>query len=88
MKVADYYENGKRCWLQLHEKGGKFYEVSAHRNAENYLDEYLTAAILRWREAISPLPHRGRPRRRALYDSHVRGKCLQELFGRKRRTGF
>lgn len=27
MNVADYYMNGKRGWLRLHEKGGKFHEV-------------------------------------------------------------
>jgi integrase len=44
MKVEDYYQNGKRWWLRLHEKGGKFHEVPAHHNAEAYLDEYLEAA--------------------------------------------
>ena len=44
MKGEDYYQNGKRWWLCLHEKGGKFHEVPAHHNAESYLNEYLTAA--------------------------------------------
>src|SRR4051812_17893445 len=44
MKVEDYYQNGKRWWLRLHEKGGKFHEVPAHHNAEAYLDAYLEAA--------------------------------------------
>ena len=44
MKVEDYYRNGKRWWLRLHEKGGKFHEVPAHHNAEAYLDAYLEAA--------------------------------------------
>lgn len=44
MKVEDYYQTGKRCWLRLHEKGGKFHEVPAHHNAEAYLDEYIAAA--------------------------------------------
>lgn len=46
MRVQDYYQNGKRSWLRLHEKGGKFHEVPAHHNAEAYLDEYLAAAGL------------------------------------------
>lgn len=41
MQVDDYYRNGKRWWLRLHEKGGKFHEVPAHHNAEAYLDAYL-----------------------------------------------
>jgi integrase/recombinase XerD len=44
MRVEDYYQNGKRWWLRLHEKGGKFHEVPAHHNAEAYLDAYLQAA--------------------------------------------
>jgi len=44
MKVGDYYQNGKRSWIRLLEKGGKFHEVPAHHNAELYLDDYLTAA--------------------------------------------
>jgi integrase/recombinase XerD len=44
MKVDDYYPNGKRWWLRLHEKGGKFHEVPAHHLAEQYLDAYLQAA--------------------------------------------
>jgi site-specific recombinase XerD len=44
MNVDDYWQNGKRWWLRLHEKGGKHHEVPAHHNAEAYLDEYLAAA--------------------------------------------
>lgn len=44
MKVADYYQSGKRGWFRFLEKGGKFHEVPAHHNAELYLDEYVAAA--------------------------------------------
>jgi integrase/recombinase XerD len=44
MRVGDYYQNGKRWWIRLHEKGGKHHEVPAHHNAEAYLDAYLEAA--------------------------------------------
>lgn len=44
MKVEDYYANGKRWWLRLHEKGGKFHEVPVHHTAEKYLDAYIAAA--------------------------------------------
>jgi site-specific recombinase XerD len=43
MNVEDYYQQGKRWWLRLHEKGGKRHEVPAHHNAEAYVDSYLTA---------------------------------------------
>jgi integrase/recombinase XerD len=54
MRVVDYYENGKRGWIRLHEKGGKRHEVPAHHNAEAYLDAYLEAAGVR-DEKKSPL---------------------------------
>ena len=54
MKVEDYYQDGKRWWLRLHEKGGKRHEVPAHHNAESYLDEYLEAADITG-EKKSPL---------------------------------
>ena len=44
MNVEDYYRQGKRWWLRLHEKGGKFHQVPAHHNAEAYLDAYLEVA--------------------------------------------
>jgi site-specific recombinase XerD len=47
MNVQDYYQNGKRWWIRLHEKGGKRHEVPAHHNAELYIDAYLDAAGIR-----------------------------------------
>jgi integrase/recombinase XerD len=47
MRVEDYYENGKRSWIRLYEKGGKRHEVPAHYNAEAYLDAYLAAVGIR-----------------------------------------
>jgi integrase/recombinase XerD len=47
MRVEDYYQNGKRWWFRLHEKGGKRHEVPAHHNAEAYLDAYFDAAGIR-----------------------------------------
>jgi integrase/recombinase XerD len=44
MRVGDYYPNGKRYWIRLHEKGGKFHEVPVHHTAEEYLDAYVVAA--------------------------------------------
>ncbi len=41
MTIDDYYQDGKRCWFRLHEKGGKENPVPAHHTAEAYLDEYL-----------------------------------------------
>src|SRR5436309_593274 len=44
MRVEDYFQNGKRWWLRLHEKGGKRHEVPAHHNAEAYVDAFLNDA--------------------------------------------
>ena len=54
MRVEDYYENGKRWSVRLHEKGGKVHPVPCHHNAESYLDAYLEAADIR-DEKKSPL---------------------------------
>lgn len=47
MQVQDYYPQGKRSWIRLHEKGGKFHEVPCHHKAEEYLDAYVEAAELK-----------------------------------------
>jgi site-specific recombinase XerD len=47
MRVDDYYPQGKRWWVRLHEKGGKRHEMPAHHTLEEYLDVYLDAAGIR-----------------------------------------
>jgi len=54
MNVDDYYPQGKRWWVRLHEKGGKQHEMPAHHLLEHYLDAYVTAAGLAGEKA-SPL---------------------------------
>jgi hypothetical protein len=44
MRVEDYFANGKRWWVSLHEKGGKRHEMPAHHKLETFLDEYIRAA--------------------------------------------
>ena len=44
MRVEDYFPQGKRWWLRLHEKGGKNHEMPVHHTLEAYLDEYVQAA--------------------------------------------
>jgi integrase/recombinase XerD len=44
MRVEDYYGQGKRWWVRLHEKGGKRHEMPRHHNLETYLDACLKAA--------------------------------------------
>ena len=44
MQVEDYYPEGKRWWVRLHEKGGKQHAMPAHHNLEAWLDAYLQRA--------------------------------------------
>ena len=46
MKVRDYFVQGRRGWVRLHEKGGKEHAVPCHHSLEQYLDEYIAAAGL------------------------------------------
>ena len=43
MKVKDYFIQGRRGWVRLHEKGGKEHEVPCHHTLERYLDEYIAS---------------------------------------------
>lgn len=54
MRVEDYYPQGKRWWVRLHEKGGKRHEMPAHHNLEAYLDAYIQTAGIQ-DEKKSPL---------------------------------
>lgn len=44
MKVKDYFIQGRRGHVRLHEKGGKEHEVPCHHKLEQFLDEYIAAA--------------------------------------------
>lgn len=44
MRVEDYYTQGRRGWIRLHDQGGKHHEMQAHHNLDAYLDAYVTAA--------------------------------------------
>jgi integrase/recombinase XerD len=44
MNAEDYYQQGKKCWLRLHEKGGKYHEVPVHHQLMDHLDAYLAVA--------------------------------------------
>jgi integrase/recombinase XerD len=46
MKVSDFYENGRRRWFRLLEKGGKHHEVPVHHKAQDYVAEYLGKRVL------------------------------------------
>ena len=46
MRREDYFQQGSRGWLRLHEKGGKRHDAPAHHRAAEVLDAYLEAGGL------------------------------------------
>lgn len=44
MRVEDYFVQGRRHWIRLHEKGGKLHSLPCHHNLDDYLAEYIAAA--------------------------------------------
>ena len=46
MRVDDYYQQGKRWFVRLHEKGGKHHTLMAHHKLQEYLDAYIEASGL------------------------------------------
>ena len=44
MRVEDFYVQGRRGWVRLHEKGGKEHTMPTHHNLDHYLEEYIRAA--------------------------------------------
>src|SRR6202166_4870792 len=61
MKVEDYFVQGRRGWVRLHEKGGKEHEMPTHHNLDRYLEEYISAAgIVQDPQGPAFRPTRGR----------------------------
>ena len=46
MRRQDYFQQGSRGWLRLHEKGGRRHDVPAHHRAAEALDAYIEAGGL------------------------------------------
>lgn len=44
LNVSDYFSQGRRGWVRLHEKAGKEHEAPCIPKLENFLDEYIAAA--------------------------------------------
>jgi integrase len=43
MKVGDYFVQGRRRWVRLHEKGGKEHDVPCHHSRDQCLHDYIEA---------------------------------------------
>lgn len=86
LKANDYYQNGKRSWFRLHEKGGKYHEVPAHHTAEEYLDAYIAVARS---SPETPLFRSARGRANELSDEAMsRGDALRMIKRRARQAGL
>jgi integrase len=46
MKAEDYFIQGRRGWVRLHEKGGKHHDVPANHHLDAYLEAYIKGASL------------------------------------------
>ena len=46
MRVEDVYIQARRCWVRLHEKGGKAHEMPCHHNLEASLRAYIEGTQL------------------------------------------
>jgi integrase len=57
MKVRDYFVQGRRGWVRLHEKGGKEHELPCHHNLEAVPRRVHRRGRHRRRSERSPLPH-------------------------------
>lgn len=88
MNVEDYFQQGKRWWFRLHEKGGKRHEVPVHHNAEQFMDAYLEASGIRGDDRKQPL-FRSFDRRRALTARRIHpNEVLAMIHRRAKRVGL
>jgi integrase/recombinase XerD len=46
MRVEDFFVQGRRGWVRLHEKGGKLHEIPTHHNLDKYLEAYIAASAI------------------------------------------
>jgi Phage integrase family len=89
MNIEDYYPQGKRWWVRLHEKGGKQHEMPAQHLLEGYLDEYVKAAGIGG-EKVTPLFRTldGRGRKQLTVDRMTRQDARPMIVRRSLRAGI
>jgi integrase/recombinase XerD len=63
MRVEDYFVQGRRGWMRLHEKGGKEHEMPTHHNLDRYLKARTSPgpALPRTAKARSSAPPKDAP---------------------------
>jgi hypothetical protein len=57
MNVRDYFVQGRRGWVRLHEKDGKEHELPCHHNLEEYPDAYIAAGDIAGDPGRPAIPH-------------------------------
>ena len=85
MNSEDYYPQGKRWWVRLHEKGGKLHEVPAHHKLEEFLDAYLDAASLR-HDKKGPLFRTAQGKTRRLTRTRMTRRDVYEMVRRRAKS--
>lgn len=84
MQVRDFYPQGRRFKVRLHEKGGKQHEVWAHHNLEEYLHAYVEAAGI-GEEKSTPLFRSTRGRTRQLTGLGMDRRNVYDMVRRRGR---
>jgi site-specific recombinase XerD len=88
MNVEDYYVQGRRSWVRLHEKGGKRHDMPAHHLLETYMDEYIAEARLA-EDKPSPLFRTAFGKTGQLTDRRMhRTDALRMIWRRARAAGI
>jgi site-specific recombinase XerD len=88
MNVEDYYVQGRRSWVRLHEKGGKRHDMPAHHLLETYMDEYLAEAGI-GEDKSSPLFRTAFAKTGQLTDRRMhRTDALRMIWRRARNAGI
>jgi site-specific recombinase XerD len=85
MDVEDWYFQGRRWWVRLHEKGGKRHEMPAHHNLEEYMAAYIDAAGIAGSKA-TPLFRTARGKMQKLTERRITQPEVY-LMIRRRATG-
>src|SRR6266851_7868009 len=88
MNVEDYYVQGRRSWVRLHEKGGKQHQMPAHHLLEIHIDEYVEATGIE-DDKPSPLFRTALGRTGQLTDRRMhRTDALRMIWRRAREAGI
>ena len=84
MRRQDYFGQGNRGWLRLHEKGGRRHDVPAHHRTSAALDAYVEAAELE--EPRAALFQSVDPARRRLTGRALKRRVVLAMIKRRAAT--